>query len=108
LPAIPRGGAGPPLDPTALAKVFGGACLIQGTQFALAPDMPTYYGDIVPNKCNTKTVRRMGLSILNVGVHIYCFVFKGYDMKVSTTSNALTWMTDAISSLLNNESETTM
>ena len=106
LPAIPRGGAGP-LDPTALAKVLGGACLIQGAQFALAPKMDTLYGGMeVVNDCNAKTLRRIGLSVVNMGVHIYCLLFKGYDLKVSTTINALMWMADAISSLLNNESET--
>jgi len=107
LPAISRGGAGP-LDPTALAKVLGGACLVQGAQLALAPDMDTLYGveEGVLNECNAKIVRRTGLAILNVGVHIYCLLFKGYDMKVSATINVLMWMADAIHSLLNNESET--
>jgi len=106
LPAmIPRGGAGS-LDPTVLAKVLGGACLIQGAQFALAPKINDCYGGVdVTNECNAKIVRRSGLSILNIGVHIYCLLFKGYDMKVSTTINTLMWMADTMSSLLNNESE---
>jgi hypothetical protein len=43
---------------------------------------------------------------LNIGVHIYCHLFKGYDLKVSTTINVLMWMAELIHSFLNNESET--
>ena len=60
----------------------------------------------VTNECNAKIVRRSGISILNIGVHIYCHLFKGYELKVSTTINVLMWMAELIHSFLNNESET--
>ena len=106
LSAVSRGGAAGPLEPTAVAKVYGTACLLSGAQCVLAPKMDTIYGQDVPNECNAKTIRRIGLSILNAGVHVYCLLFKGYDMEVSATINSLMWMADVISSLLNNESET--
>jgi len=72
---IPRGGAGP-LDSTTIAKELGAAGLIQGTQFALAPEMNSLYGGVkVTNECNAKTTCRMGLSILNVGLGIYCYLY---------------------------------
>ena len=100
LSAVSRGGADP-LEPTNNAKVFGTACLLSGDQCVLAPKMDTVYGQDVPNKCNSKTIRRIGLSTLNAGVHVYCLLFKGYYMKVCATINSLMWMADIISSQLN-------
>lgn len=105
LSTVPRGGAGP-LDPTGLAKAFGAAYFGQGAINVLAPSIETPYGGEKINECNAMIIRRIGLCTLNVGVHIYCLLFKGYNLKVSASLNALMWVAESISSLLNNSSET--
>jgi hypothetical protein len=106
LPAISRGGARPGLDPTCLAKAFGTACMGQGVLNVLAPSIETPYGGEEINECNAKIIRRLGLCVLNIGFFFYCLLFKGYNLRVSASLNALMWVAETISSLLNSQSET--
>ena len=59
----------------------------------------------IPNECNAMLIRRAGLNILSLGVHAYCLLFKGYDVKVSAAMNTLRWMADTLSSLRNKKFE---
>jgi len=100
-----RGGAGP-LEPVTAAKFLGCASLLQGAQCALVPtNMKPFFDDDV-NECNAKIVRQMGLAIFNIGITIFCTVFKNYNLKVAATINSLMWVANCLSSLLNKESET--
>lgn len=106
LPALTRGGAGP-IAPNGAAKIAGTFCLVQGAYSALAPSKSFPYGDYDISQTNAKLIRETGLAFLNMGVHVYGLIFKGYGLKVSSAINALLWMADCLYGLLNEESKTT-
>jgi hypothetical protein len=106
LPALRRGGAGP-IAPTSAAKIAGTFCLVQGTYSALAPSKSFPYGEYNITQTNANLIREIGLSFLNMGVHVYGLIFKGYGIKVSSAINALIWVADCLYGLLNDKSKTT-
>lgn len=106
LPALTRGGAGP-IAPNGAAKIAGTFCLVQGAYSALAPSKSFPYGNYKISQTNAKLIREIGLAFLNMGVHVYGLIFKGYGLKVSSAINALIWVADCLYGLLNDESETT-
>jgi len=107
--AIPRGGTGPikPDVAAAAVKIAGTVYLLQGAYLTLAPNANAdAYGFEEMNPCNTKIFRRLGLSVLNLGVSIFCLVIKNYSLNTAVAINTLLWVADSLSSLWNKESET--
>ena len=104
---MPRGGAGPIASIDA-AKIAGTICLLQGAYCALAPKANAEaYGMEELSPCNTMVMRRIGISILNTGVTVFCLVFKDYSLKTAAAINGLIWVAETLSSLWNNKSEIT-
>jgi hypothetical protein len=106
--AVSHGGANP-LTPVAAAKMSGVLSIAQGAYLTLAPSKSLQmYGveEEITNPINVKLLRRTGLLILNMGVYVYCLIFKDNGIRASVAINSLMFVVETLSSLFNNESET--
>lgn len=109
--SIPRGGAGP-LSPETAAKITGYFTLAQGAACVLAPgpavaQYQTQSGIKSLNETNKKLMVYTGLNLMNLGVYVYCLVFKNYNLKVPSALTSLLFASTDISSLLNDDCFTT-
>jgi len=105
LALVPRGGFCR-VEPTTAAKIVGGALLVEGGKTLLAPNVSFPYGMKEFNPSNTLIIRRAGLCLFNMGIYAYCLINKGYALSVPFAINSLLWLGNAISALLNNDTET--
>lgn len=105
--ALPPGGANPVLSNNA-AKIAGALAFTEGTYMALAPSLSLkMHGvDEVTNPTNMMILRRTGLCILNLGVYVYCLIFNDFRVQTPFAINALLFIADSLSSLMNQDSKT--